>query len=65
MIYTAIVPGSIITPHTAVTNWHDEGKLFRWWGAPDTPQFKRFFIKENVDLIGADNLKALYDILNE
>jgi len=44
---------------------HDEGKLFRWWGAPDTPQFKRFFIKENVDLIGADNLKALYDILNE
>lgn len=22
MIYTAIVPGSIITPHTAVTNWH-------------------------------------------
>lgn len=44
---------------------HAEGKLFRWWGAPDTPQFKRFFIKENVDLIGADNLKALYDILNK
>lgn len=44
---------------------HDEGKLFRWWGAPDTPQFKRFFIEEGVDLIGADNLGALQRILEE
>lgn len=42
---------------------HAEGKLFRWWGAPDTPLFKKFFIKEKVDLIGADNLKALSLIL--
>lgn len=42
---------------------HDEGKLFRWWGAPDTPEFKRFFKEEGVDLIGADNLKILYEIL--
>lgn len=42
---------------------HVEGKLFRWWGAPDTPQFKKFFIKEKVDLIGADDLKALHTIL--
>lgn len=41
----------------------DEGKLFRWWGAPDTPQFKEFFIKEHVDLIGADDLNALQAIL--
>ena len=44
---------------------HDEGKLFRWWGAPDTPQFKRFFIGEGIDLIGADDLGALHTILNE
>ena len=42
---------------------HAEGKLFRWWGAPDTPLFKKFFIKEKVDLIGADDLKALSLIL--
>lgn len=44
---------------------HKEGKMFRWWGAPDTPQFKRFFMKEKVDLVGADNLKSLHDILSE
>ncbi|MDD4515745.1 phosphatidylinositol-specific phospholipase C/glycerophosphodiester phosphodiesterase family protein [Massilibacteroides sp.] len=42
---------------------HDEGKLFRWWGAPDTPEFKRFFIKEGVDLVGADDLRTLSDVL--
>jgi hypothetical protein len=42
---------------------HAEGKLFRWWGAPDTPLFKKLFIKEGMDLIGADDLKALSLIL--
>lgn len=44
---------------------HREGKLFRWWGAPDTPQFKRLFIDEGVDLIGVDNLDILTEILNK
>lgn len=44
---------------------HAEGKLFRWWGAPDRPLFKRLFIKENVDLIGGDELEALVKILQE
>lgn len=44
---------------------HAEGKLFRWWGAPDTPQFKKFFIREKVDLIGGDDLKALSLILQK
>lgn len=44
---------------------HKEGKLFRWWGAPDTEQFKRFFIKEGVDLVGADDLGGLYNVLEE
>ncbi len=43
---------------------HGEGKLFRWWGAPDTEQFKRFFISEGVDLIGADDLKVLDKVLS-
>lgn len=42
---------------------HKEGKLFRWWGAPDTQQFKRLFIEEGVDLIGADKLSVLYEVL--
>lgn len=42
---------------------HREGKLFRWWGAPDTPVFKRFFIREGVDLVGADDLNGLYNVL--
>lgn len=42
---------------------HKEGKLFRWWGAPDNETFKRFFIKEKVDLIGADELHILYNEL--
>ena len=44
---------------------HKEGKLFRWWGAPDTEQFKRFFLQEGVDLVGADDLKTLYLTLQE
>ncbi len=44
---------------------HDEGKLFRWWGAPDTETFKRLFIKEGVDLVGADDLNGLYNVLCE
>ncbi len=43
---------------------HEEGKLLRWWGAPETKAFKRFLIEEGVDLIGADNLEQLYDVLN-
>lgn len=42
---------------------HREGKLFRWWGAPDTPVFKRLFIREGVDLVGADDLNSLYNVL--
>ena len=43
----------------------DGTEIFRWWGAPDTEQFKRFFIKEGVDLVGADDLNGLYNVLNE
>ena len=42
---------------------HAEGKLFRWWGAPDTETFKHLFLREGVDLLGADNLEELARIL--
>ena len=42
---------------------HAEGKLFRWWGAPDTEFFKRLFIKEGIDLVGADDLQGLNNVL--
>ncbi len=48
---------------TYIRRTHAEGKLFRWWGAPDTPPFKKFFLKEGVDLIGADDLQALAELL--
>lgn len=44
---------------------HDEGKLFLWWDTLDTERLKRFFIKEGVGLVGADNLRILYDLLEE
>lgn len=46
-----------------IRSTHREGKLFRWWGAPDTAQFKRLFIEEDVDMIGVDNLDILIDVL--
>lgn len=46
-----------------IRSTHREGKLFRWWGVPDTAQFKRLFIEEDVDLIGVDNLDILIDVL--
>lgn len=48
-----------------IAETHKEGKLFRWWGAPDNEVFKRFFIKEGVDLVGADDLNGLYNVLVE
>lgn len=42
-----------------------EGKLFRWWGAPDTENYKRFILQEGIDLIGADDLNSLFNILTD
>mgnify|MGYP003623460871 FL=1 len=44
---------------------HKEGKLVRWWGAPDTKLFRQVLLREGVDLIGTDDLEQLYDVLME
>ena len=46
----------------ALTN--QEGKMLRWWGAPETTSFKRFLLEEGVDLIGTDDLELLYQVLS-
>jgi hypothetical protein len=43
---------------------HAEGKLLRWWSAPDTKKFKQFFLKEGIDLIGTDDLRLLFEVLS-
>lgn len=48
-----------------VSQVHKEGKLLRWWGAPDTKTFRKLLIKEGVDLIGTDDLEQLYHVLIE
>lgn len=46
-------------------NVHQEKKLFRWWGAPDTKAFKQLFIKIGIDLVGTDDLNLLYNLLQK
>ena len=48
-----------------ISQVHKEGKLLRWWGAPETKTFVQLLIKEGVDLIGTDNIEPLYNILME
>lgn len=60
-----IPAGQLARMREIIRQTHAEGKLFRWWGAPDTEQFKRFFLKEGVDLVGADDLEALHKVLIE
>lgn len=44
---------------------HAEGKMIRFWGAPDTESWARLQLAEGVDIVGVDNLGALAGILSE
>ena len=46
-----------------INQTHKEGKLLRWWGAPETKIFRQLLLKEGVDLLGTDDLEQLYKIL--
>lgn len=41
------------------------GKLFRFWGTPDTPEMWRQLFLWRVDLISTDNVGALAAFLQE
>ncbi len=42
-----------------VTQAHAQGRLLRFWGAPDQLNFWRTLHEENVDLLNTDNLEEL------
>jgi hypothetical protein len=42
---------------------HREGRRFRFWGAPDTPEVWKEFYEAGVDLINTDNLAGLREFL--
>lgn len=46
-----------------VNKAHNEGKLIRFWGAPDTEAWARLQLSQGVDIVGVDNLDALAAIL--
>lgn len=47
-----------------ITRAHNEGKMIRFWGAPDTEAWTRTQLAAGVDIIGVDNLPALANILS-
>ncbi len=44
---------------------HEQKRVLRFWGAPKTKTCMKFFIENNLDVIGADNLKKLYLLAND
>lgn len=44
---------------------HAEGKMIRFWGAPDTEAWNRTQLAAGVDIVGVDHLQELVDILND
>ncbi|MBI1784195.1 hypothetical protein HYR69_03545 [Candidatus Sumerlaeota bacterium] len=42
-----------------ITKAHDQGRIVRFWATPDKPAVWDELLAANVDLINADNLKAL------
>lgn len=51
------------TLRSILAQTHKEGKKLRFWGAPDTKDYKQMLLEEGVDLVGTDNLKELYEML--
>lgn len=44
---------------------HAEGKKLRFWGGPDTQEYQQMQLEEGVDIIGADDLPALRQLLEK
>lgn len=43
---------------------HQEGKMLRYWGAPDNAEFWKFLMENRIDFINTDRLKDLRQFLN-
>lgn len=44
---------------------HQEGKLFRFWGAPVTNEYIDLILSEGIDLVGADDLANFIPFLDK
>ncbi|MGL5786245.1 MAG: phosphatidylinositol-specific phospholipase C/glycerophosphodiester phosphodiesterase family protein [Bacteroidales bacterium] len=44
---------------------HNEGKLFRFWGAPVTDEYINTILREGIDLVGADDLASFIPYLEK
>ncbi|MGL5919169.1 MAG: phosphatidylinositol-specific phospholipase C/glycerophosphodiester phosphodiesterase family protein [Bacteroidales bacterium] len=44
---------------------HDEGKLFRFWGAPVTDEYINLILSEGIDLVRADDLASFIPFLDK
>ena len=53
------------TLRSLVKQAHSEGKLIRFWGAPDTEEWAKLQLREGVDIVGVDNLQALSRLLTK
>ena len=53
------------TLRSLVKQAHSEGKLIRFWGAPDTEEWAKLQLREGVDIVGVDNLEALSRLLSK
>jgi hypothetical protein len=44
---------------------HGQGRLARFWGAPDTPEFWTMAVANSIDLINSDDLEGLQKFLGQ
>lgn len=47
-----------------VKQTHAEEKKLRFWGGPDTKEYQQMQLEEGIDIIGADDLAALHELLS-
>ncbi len=60
---TDFAPEDLKKLRSIVAEVHQQGKKLRFWGVPNTDEFKKTMIKEGVDLIGTDHLEELAKFL--
>jgi hypothetical protein len=60
-----ISPEELALLKNYVDKAHAQGRLIRWWGAPDRPSAWKLFYDAGVDLINTDNHAGLRAFLLE
>lgn len=55
----------LATLREMIKKTHAEDKKLRFWGGPNTREYQLMQLEEGVDIIGADDLAGLHQLLNE